>query len=200
VVKFQTLIRVGVTLASLAEVVAAQPSGTAPVRELTLAATAEADLIMARQTVRERANALKRLLTDNFEELHDVELMPRDALSVAAIALDYRGSVERALANRADLGQLDLTVSQRELAVRYQRNQRLPQVDLKGSYGPSGSDPASRGVLAHWCDRDYPLADYNVAVSALRPREASSLGIRSIAYEASASRVVCSVPSNLSSL
>lgn len=129
------------------------------------AASAETDLISARQAVRERENALKLLITDKFAELRETEIVPTDPLTDAAVTLDYAESARRGLAARPDLGEANLTVAQRELSVRYQRNQRLPQVNLAGSYGLNGADTNNHGVLSQWRDRDHPAYSVGVTVS-----------------------------------
>lgn len=128
-------------------------------------ASAESDLLTARQTQRERANSLKLLISDDYTAWRDVEITASDALTAEPVALDYITSLGRALANRPDLGQLALTRDQRELSVRYQRDQRLPQVDLTGNYGLSGSDTNTSSVVNQWRDRDYPSYSVGVAVS-----------------------------------
>lgn len=128
-------------------------------------ATAEADLITARQSVRERENALKVLISDSFADLAGVELVPSDPLSSEAATIDYAASVQRALANRPELAQLDLTVDARELSVAYQRDQRLPQLDVVGGYGVTGSGTSNSGVLAQWRDRNYPYYTVGLQVT-----------------------------------
>ncbi|HEY1110181.1 MAG TPA: TolC family protein, partial [Opitutaceae bacterium] len=129
------------------------------------AATAEADVISARQSVRERENALKTLISDSFSVLSGVELIPSDPLSSEITTVDYAASVDRALANRPELAQLDLTVDARELTIAYQRDQRLPQLDVVGGYGVTGSATSNSSVLAQWRDRNYPYYTVGVQVS-----------------------------------
>lgn len=129
------------------------------------AATAEADLISARQAVRERENALKLLISDRFSELREAEIVPSDPLSSNPVSLDYGTSLQHALAHRADLKQFELSIDQQELSVAYQRDRIRPQVDLVGSYGLSGAAERNREVLAQWRDRDYPSYALGVQVS-----------------------------------
>lgn len=129
------------------------------------AATAEADVISARQSVRERENALKTLISDSFSDLSGVELVPSDPLTSEKATVDYGASVDRALANRPELAQLDLTVDARELTVAYQRDQRLPQLDVVGGYGVTGSATSNSGVLSQWRDRNHPYYTVGVQVS-----------------------------------
>lgn len=159
----------GLAQRTAADTLARRQIGTvAPLAERqaqAAAATAEADLINARQTVRERENALKLLVSDRFAELRDAEIVPSDPLSSESVSLDYDASLQHALAHRAELGQLDLTIQQRQLGVMYQRDQRRPQVDLVGSYGVSGSAERNRTVLTQWRDRDFPSYAVGVQVS-----------------------------------
>lgn len=129
------------------------------------AATAEADVISARQAVRERENVLKMLISDSFAELASVELVPSDPLSSQAAVIDYGTSIDRALANRPELTQLDLTVDARELSVAYQRDQRLPQLDVVGGYGVTGSATSNSSVLSQWRDRNHPYYTAGLQVS-----------------------------------
>lgn len=129
------------------------------------AATAEADLISARQSLRERENALKILIGDSFADLAEVELVPSDPLRSEIATIDYAASVQRALANRPELAQLDVTVDARDLSVAYQRDQRLPQLDVVGGYGLTGAATSNSGTLGQVRDRDYPYYTVGLQVS-----------------------------------
>jgi len=128
-------------------------------------ASSEVDLISARQTVREKQNALLVLLTDDYAAQRGTELVPGDALGDAPVALDYAAIVQRALANRPELEQLALTLDQKKFSTRYQADQRLPQLDVSASYGLQGSNSGLNGVTRQFCDRDYPYYGVGLALS-----------------------------------
>jgi outer membrane protein TolC len=48
-------------------------------------------------------------------------------------------AVRQALRERPEISQQRITIERREFDARFFRNQRLPQVDLTGSYGPSAT-------------------------------------------------------------
>jgi outer membrane protein len=128
-------------------------------------AASEADLISARQNQREAENALLQLIADNFTEARVAGVVPGDRLGSTVVALDFAASAARALANRPELTSAELAVEQRELALRFQRNQRLPEVNLVGSVGLTGADDASAGVTSQWSSGDYPYYTAGVTVS-----------------------------------
>ena len=109
------------------------------------AATARAVLGSARQTCAEAQNQLKSLVFADHRNFRDVEIAAAGELSAEPVAVDSAKSGERALEMRPDLRQARLALARQGLAVRYQRNQTLPALDLVGGYGVAASDEESQG-------------------------------------------------------
>ncbi|HEY0946653.1 MAG TPA: TolC family protein [Opitutaceae bacterium] len=131
----------------------------------SLVASNRADLLAAQQAVREAENALLALVTDAFADWRQLGLAPTDTLSADTVAIDYSAILSRALANRPELEYLELTREQQELNVRFQENQRLPSLNLVGSYGLQGADTGTSGLLNQWRDGDHPYYTVGVTVS-----------------------------------
>ena len=74
-----------------------------------------------------------------------VEIEPTDRPEdFVSFALDAEASTARALERRPDLRIAQQQAEQSEILVKFAKNERLPQVDLVGSYGThglSGNDP-----------------------------------------------------------
>ncbi len=102
------------------------------------AATRKAELIAAQRDLEAKDNALKNLLTADFAVLAAARMKPADALVAVPELLDSQPSWERGLAKRPELLQARLDVERQDLSLRYFKNQRLPQLDLVGTYGHSG--------------------------------------------------------------
>jgi outer membrane protein TolC len=102
-------------------------------------AASRADLLGALNSVVSAQNALKSLLSDNYSQWKDVELVPSEKLSKTAHVLNHQDSWGKGLTLRPDLIKARLDLEQRHITVRYTRNQLYPQLDLRGSYGYSGS-------------------------------------------------------------
>lgn len=102
-------------------------------------ASSRASLIAAQAQVALAQNALKRLTTDRFETETIPDILPTEPLNVSPAPLDLQVSRERGLQLRPDLQQLNLTLENRKLGNRFQRNQLYPQLDLVGGLGYQGN-------------------------------------------------------------
>lgn len=102
-------------------------------------ASSKAALIGAQAQVALAQNALKRLITDRFETETIPDILPTESLTVSPAPLDLQQSRERGLQFRPDLQQLTLTLENRKLSNRFQRNQLYPQLDLVGGLGYQGN-------------------------------------------------------------
>ncbi|MGD9782023.1 MAG: TolC family protein [Kiritimatiellia bacterium] len=109
------------------------------------AASARAVLGSARQAYAEAQNQLKSLVFADHRNFRDVEIAAAGKLSAEPVAVDPAASGERALDLRPDLREARLALERQGIAVKYQRNQTLPSLDLVGSYGVAASDEESRG-------------------------------------------------------
>jgi outer membrane protein len=102
-------------------------------------AARQTDLILAQRTYGTSQNNLKRLLTANYTDVHNIILEPTDALLAMPYYIDLQESWNKGMAMRPDLiaGRLDL--ERQGITLRYLKNQMLPQLDLTGSYGYGSS-------------------------------------------------------------
>jgi outer membrane protein TolC len=105
-------------------------------------AARQADLASAQRAFLTQQNVIKRLITARYRDLHDAQLQPAEALTAAPANLDLQESWRKGLTQRPDLLQARLDVERQGITVKYYKNQRLPELDLAGSYGhgASGND------------------------------------------------------------
>jgi len=103
------------------------------------AATRRQTLVAAQATRRTAELALKRLIVSGTgDPLWAAEIVPADEPSFATAPIDVEAATTRALAERTDLEQARKTIASNEVTLKYLRNQRLPAVDLVGTYGLQG--------------------------------------------------------------
>jgi outer membrane protein len=92
-------------------------------------------LTAAREIFVDRDNALKNLLTDNFERWADIDLQPAETLVAIPAGAERSVSSFNALKNRPDLMEARIAVQKGDAVVKFRFNQLLPSVDVIGSYG-----------------------------------------------------------------
>lgn len=102
-------------------------------------AAREADLLTARRNLDIQQNVLKRLISDNYAEVHRLVLEPLEKLTATLQPFDVELSWDRGLSDRPDLELARVDLENIGLQLRYDRNQLWPQLDLQGSYGQAGS-------------------------------------------------------------
>jgi len=93
------------------------------------------ELISAQSAEVGAQNELKRLITSDYRKLHDIDLVPPAILGVEPHPFDLHDSWEKGLANRPDLLQAKVALERQGITLKYYRNQRLPALDVAGSYG-----------------------------------------------------------------
>lgn len=101
-------------------------------------ASRKEELITAEKTLRERENALKKLITADAAALRDVEIVPLDVPLQDAVRINLQESFAEALARRPDYQKAKLDIEKNNLTIRYAENQKLPAIDLEASYGYNG--------------------------------------------------------------
>ncbi|WP_442887980.1 TolC family protein [Congregicoccus parvus] len=131
----------------------------------SLVAASEADLVDARRVLRERENTLKLLLTSDFSSWRSLELVPADTLDEAYRESNYEHSAALALTERLDLRTYALAVEDSTLSARYSSDRRLPQLDLVGSLGSSGTSDSTSGAWSSLRDADQPSAGIGLTLS-----------------------------------
>lgn len=99
------------------------------------AASSQADLISARNSLAAQENAVKQLISDNFSEWQPVELQPTVTLNAPIQIFDRQNSWNRGLTQRPDFLQAKLDVEKQGVTLKYSYNQLFPELDLVGSYG-----------------------------------------------------------------
>jgi len=101
--------------------------------------SSRADLIRARQRVRDLSDQLKALMNDpEFPTASNQLLLPADQPLLSPVTFDMAESISTALVNRFDIGQQQLRVDSAAVALDVAKNNRLPQLNLVGSIGTSG--------------------------------------------------------------
>jgi outer membrane protein TolC len=115
----------------------------APIDILSSKATVarnESMVIQAKQAIQTREEALKRILNMSKEPF---SIIPADEPEIKDIPLDFDAVLmNEALENRADVKQAKTNLERRNLDVKYQRNQALPNLQLNAwlySYGVGGT-------------------------------------------------------------
>ena len=122
-------------------------------------ATREADVITAERQVRDNDDRLKRALNlpKNFRAW-DVQILPTDTPNVIRRAPDIRKSYGMALKDRPDYAQAKLDIENKNIQVKFAKNQLLPTLDLTGSIALNGLseefgeavDDFGRGEFYQW--------------------------------------------------
>jgi outer membrane protein len=128
-------------------------------------ATSRADLLATQSALDSQENVLKSLITDNYTSLHDVRLIPAENLVAVPVVINLQDSWAKAMELRPDLAQARLDVQRSQITVRLDRNQLLPQLDLVGQYGYSGSGREFSGAIGQISDRANPYWYYGASVS-----------------------------------
>lgn len=122
-------------------------------------------LTAARQVCVSRQNALKVLLTEDFREWVDAELLPTDALLAMPAELNRAVSFQKALQDRPDLAESRLAVEKSDVVVQFRRNQLYPSLDLIGHYGGLGTDQGASSAFKDAINLGDPTYFYGVVVS-----------------------------------
>jgi outer membrane protein TolC len=129
------------------------------------AAKAKSDLLTARLTLSGRQNDLKKLLTDDFAQWHDLQLVPTDALVAVPEALDLQQSWTRSMNLRPDLLQSKVDLERRDVTLKYLKNQTLPTLDVFGSMGQNGLGSTFPNVATDLREGDNPRHGYGISFS-----------------------------------
>jgi outer membrane protein TolC len=140
----------------------------APLDELQAeaqAATTRADLLAARANHDTQQRVLKSLLSDDYSQWNDTRIDPTETLTAVPQALVLQESWRKGLSQRPDLLQAQLNLAKQDDVVRYQRNQRYPQVDLVGDVGYLGSDDEFNSAFRQVRQTDNPYYSYGVQVT-----------------------------------
>jgi outer membrane protein TolC len=122
-------------------------------------------LTAAREAYVARQNALKTLLTDDFREWVDTDLLPTDALLALAPDVHRSESFQNALECLPDLAEARLAVEKSDVVVQFQRNQLYPSLDFVGHYGGLGVAENSGAAVSDTFHFRNPEYFYGVVLS-----------------------------------
>jgi len=122
-------------------------------------------LTAAREVFVARQNALKVLLTEDFREWVDTDLLPTDALLALPAEINRSVSFQKALQDRPDLAEARLAVEKSDVIVQFRRNQLYPSLDLVGRYGGTSVEENASAALSDTFHFQYPEYFYGVVVS-----------------------------------
>lgn len=104
------------------------------------AAASRADLLSAKATRDTQQRVLKSLLSDDYTNWQRTRIRPVESLQAIPQHFDLQDSWRTGMEARPDLLQARLEVEKQTRVVRYQRNQKFPQLDVVGDIGYLGSD------------------------------------------------------------
>ena len=124
-----------------------------------------ANLIAAQFTLESDQNTLKNLITDNYLQLHDVELAPAETLVAVRQWFDVQDSWSKGMAARPDLLQAKVTLEQQGIQLKYDWNQVFPQLDLTGSYGFNGAGKEFSDAFGQYAQGSRPFYSYGGKLS-----------------------------------
>ena len=120
----------------------------------------KASLLSVQNGFADSVNTLKRLLTDDFASAQDKELTTIGELNPVQTVFNRADSWDKALNQRPEILQSKISLENADIRLKYNKNQLYPQLDLRATYGLSGSDNAD--VLHRYPDgtiSQYPLRD-----------------------------------------
>jgi len=122
-------------------------------------------LTSAREFWVARQNALKGLLSDNFQEWAENELAPAELPAVSPPEGPLSDSFQRALRERPDLARARLAVERSDVVVKFRYNQLFPSLDLVGRIGGSSVESDFGGALGNALQDSNPDYMYGVVLS-----------------------------------
>jgi outer membrane protein TolC len=122
-------------------------------------------LSLAREAYATQQNHLKRLVTDNFRELADVDFQPTEVLVALPAEVNRSESFQHALKNRPDLLEARLAIEKQAVVVKFQRNQLFPSLDVVGHYGGLAVEPGLGSAIDQVFRFSNPDYFYGVVIS-----------------------------------
>ena len=102
----------------------------------------KAQLLSVLNSYADSINSLKRLLTDDFASAQDKELTTVGELNPVQTVFSLADSWDKALSQRPEILQSKISLENADIRLKYNKNQLYPQLDLRATYGLSGSDSA----------------------------------------------------------
>lgn len=122
------------------------------------------NVIIARRQVRAASDALKVLINDwELTIGSEIIIRPVDPVVEAPLEYSLRETIMTAIANRPELQEAMLSISDAQIRQHLADNLRLPQLNLSGQIAYYGLDDAAGSSYANLSDGDY--IDYVLGVS-----------------------------------
>lgn len=134
-------------------------AGIVPITEVQEAETAVAardeQVVFARQQMETAAHRLKNLLEITYDDPRASGPLVTEPLpGTDQVRPDLETALALALGSRPDLEGQRLEIALRDIRLAYQRNQRLPRLDLEASFGVNGLSGEAEGVAARRYEGD----------------------------------------------
>lgn len=129
------------------------------------AAASKADLLAAQANYGTQQRVLKTLLSDDYQDWKQVQILPMESLQAVPQSFDLQESWNRGITLRPDLLAKRIDVTKQEQVVKYQRNQKFPQLDLVGDVGYAGSDDELSSAFRQVRRTDNPYYAYGVQLT-----------------------------------
>jgi outer membrane protein len=102
-------------------------------------AATEEQVIVAEGQIQAAEDALRVLVMNPSQpDFWTTKLEPAERPTLTQRPIDVEAAIANALANRTDLAQARKQIEQTDISLKYQRNQKLPAVDLIASYSLVG--------------------------------------------------------------
>lgn len=129
------------------------------------AASSQANLITAWNTLSVDQNTLKAALISDYAHWHDITIQPNEALNADLQTFDLQQCWSKGLTKRPELVQARLTVEAQGITLKFDRNQLYPSLDLNASYGYNGVGRFYSGAFDQYADANHPFYSYGAAMS-----------------------------------
>ena len=105
----------------------------------------EESVIVAEGQIRTAEDRLRTLVMNPSQpDFWTTRLEPSDQPTLAPQPVDVEGAVTNALANRTDLAQARKQIDQTDIGLKYNKNQKLPALDLTATYDLVGTAGTQR--------------------------------------------------------
>jgi len=129
------------------------------------AAASRADLLATKASRDTQQRRLKSLLSDDYDDWKGASIRPLETLQAVPQPLNLQESWRKGMAERPDLVQARLRLENQTQVLAYQRNQTLPQLDLVGDVGYTGSDNEFGSAFRQVRERDNPYYSYGAQLT-----------------------------------
>lgn len=125
----------------------------------------QANVITAAGVLGTDEDTLKNLITDNYQEWHNVDIEPSGTLTAVKQPLDLQDSWGKGMTLRPDLLQARISVEQQGIQLKFDRNQVYPALDLTGTYGYSGNGLDNHSFYEQVTEANRPQYSYGVSLT-----------------------------------